>query len=74
MNVKTIYATIHWLAPDVEEVTHAFGVVPNEWLDQDMSDHPDDTYIFYWLYPHELKDFKRGFTNGQWEVFSVSDE
>jgi len=74
MSVRVIRAGIVWFDDPDEVDWQDFGVVPNDWLEQVIDDHPQDDQIFYWLYPHEVDEFKVGFTNGEWTVLEIDNE
>lgn len=73
-DLQTIQAMIYWVDEPDEFEHQTFGIVPNDWLEQVLSDHPQDDEVFYWLYQHEVDEFKVGFTNGEWTVLEIDNE
>jgi hypothetical protein len=66
--VATQDAEIRWSNGDVNTAT--FALIPQDWQDKDMSQHPADDSVFYWLDAYEWISFGYGFQADNWTVIS----
>ena len=50
--IETVSMRIQW-KDDTEEAVKTFALIPEEWRGKDLSKHPQDEEVFYWLEPAE---------------------
>jgi hypothetical protein len=68
--ILTRTALIAW-NDDGEQVERTFALIPEDWKDKDLSEHPADELIFYYLDAYEWIRFSVGESNGDWTVISL---
>jgi hypothetical protein len=64
--IQTREANIRWM--DGEVVKRTFALIPQNWVNADLSKHPMDDSIFYWLDAYEWLSFGIGFDGDEWIV------
>jgi len=50
--------------------TVTVGLIPQDWQDKNMANHPADESVFYWLDAYEWISFGYGFQADDWTVIS----
>jgi len=62
--------SIRWHDED-EETTRTVALTPENWQDKDISQHPADDSIFYWLDAYEWIRLANGDDFGDWTVIEA---
>jgi len=66
--IQTRQAYVHFLNSSESQTPRTFALIPQNWADQDMSEHPLDEDVFYWLDAYEWMSFGVGFSTDYWTV------
>lgn len=66
---ETSTVLIQWdKYPEPEPTEVVIGLLPDHWESEDISNHPSDDSIFYWVTEDEWDELTIGFSNGEWTI------
>jgi len=72
-NLETVSMRIQW-HNDNSEAVKTFALIPDEWQGKDLSNHPQDGEVFYWLEPAEWIALGAGETFTDFDVTGCACE
>ena len=70
---ETVSMRIQWKG-DTSEAVKTFALIPDEWKGKDLSNHPQDAEVFYWLEPAEWIALGAGETYADFDVIDCACE
>ena len=71
--IETVSMRIQW-KDDTTEAVKTFALIPEEWRGKDLSKHPQDEEVFYWLEPAEWIALGAGETYADFYVVNCACE
>lgn len=70
---ETVSMRIQW-KDDTSEAVKTFALIPDEWKGKDLSNHPQDAEVFYWLEPAEWIALGAGETYADFDIVGCGCE
>jgi len=71
--LSTVQMRIQWHNDKSEEVK-TFALIPNDWKGKELSNHPADGEVFYWLEPAEWITLGAGEIYADFDVIDCACE
>jgi len=71
--LSTVRMRIQW-HDDKSEAVKTFALIPNDWKGKELSNHPADGEVFYWLEPAEWLTLGAGETYADFDVIDCACE
>lgn len=69
--MDSVFMQIKWKDDGKEEIKN-FARIPEEWRERDLSEHPEDESVFYWLTPEEWIALGAGESYADFDVIACA--